>query len=80
MLKRRYPHKKKEVDEIPMKVFEIDLTSNIPEPGEPERRRIPLPEWLEFIYRKLPAAGQKNSRGNEVDKLVEVLKKIRIIE
>ena len=78
MLKRKYPFKPKKEDVIPTKVFEVDVSSLFTPTNETEGRRMELPKWLEEIKRLLPMAGQKNSRGNEVDKLVEILKEVTI--
>lgn len=78
LVKRKYPFEPKKGDELPFKVFEMDISSIAPASGESESRRLELPKWLEDIKRILPMAGQKNARGNEVDKLVDILKVVTI--
>lgn len=78
MIKRRYPFTPKKEEELPVKVFEVDIASLAAPMEESEARRMELPPWLENIKRILPMAGQKNARGNEVDKLVDLLKEITL--
>ena len=49
MIKRRYPFTPKKEEELPVKVFEVDIASLAAPMEESEARRMELPPWLENI-------------------------------